>query len=158
VSERVSELETAALWAANAHTFCVGRIIRITTEGRVWVDFPGNAMGPAQARSIVDISQNRGEFDDPVLLLFEGGDPTLPIIVGIVRDTLRKSLPAAAYPGDAVLDGKRITLVAQHEILLRCGKSSILLRKDGKIVVKGAQIVSRSSGPHKIRGASVNIN
>lgn len=59
---------------------------------------------------------------------------------------------------DARVDGRRVVLHADDEILLECGASSILLRKDGKIIVKGAQIVSRASGRHKIRGASVQIN
>jgi hypothetical protein len=47
---------------------------------------------------------------------------------------------------------------AKDEIQLRCGKSSVTLRKDGKIEIKGTQIVSRASGVNRIKGASVAIN
>ncbi|MCC6418741.1 MAG: hypothetical protein IT429_10940, partial [Gemmataceae bacterium] len=47
---------------------------------------------------------------------------------------------------------------AKEEIVLRCGKSSITLRKDGKVVVLGAEVVSRASGTNKIKGAAVRIN
>ena len=51
-----------------------------------------------------------------------------------------------------------ITLQAETELLLRCGNASILLRRDGKLVIKGTEVVSRASGAHKIRGGQVNIN
>jgi len=146
------------IWAANGSSFCVGRIVAVTQAGSAVVDFPDNKVGPILARSILQVSPEQEPIDSnsPVLLVFERGDPALPIIVGFVRDelmALRTKRPQAAPVG-----AQKVTLDAKSEILLRCGKSSILLRKDGKIVVKGAHIVSRSSGPHKIKGASVNIN
>jgi len=42
--------------------------------------------------------------------------------------------------------------------VLRCGKASVVLRKDGRVTVKGTHIVSASTGPHKIKGASVELN
>jgi hypothetical protein len=64
-------------------------------------------------------------------------------------DKKRKSL---------TLQGKTITLDADKEATIVCGKSSIHLRKDGRVVIRGARILSRSSGTNKIRGASVMIN
>jgi hypothetical protein len=46
----------------------------------------------------------------------------------------------------------------RDEVVLRCGQGSITLRADGKIVIKGTQLVSRASDTNKIRGASVQIN
>lgn len=51
-----------------------------------------------------------------------------------------------------------IHLKADKELILECGEAKIQLRADGKIVVLGGNIVQRSRGPHKIRGASVQIN
>jgi hypothetical protein len=61
-------------------------------------------------------------------------------------------------PSEAILDGQRIVFDAQNEIVLRCGKSSLTLRKDGKVVVRGTEIVSRASRTNKIKGAAVQIN
>jgi len=55
-------------------------------------------------------------------------------------------------------DGAVLTLRAVRRIELVCGKASIVLCADGKVVLKGANLISRSSGPNKIRGASVDIN
>jgi hypothetical protein len=145
----------------------VGKITEITKEGRPRVDYPGNKLGPIEARSIIELPATLldGRLDDiPVLLLFEGGDPSLPIIVGIIRDTVASPDRQAAISSptgpmrDVSLDGKKLLFEAQEEIVLRCGKGTMTLRKDGKILVKGTEIVSRASGANKIKGASVLIN
>lgn len=147
--------------------FCVGKLVQITTQGRAMVDYPGNPSGPIEARSVVDEppkDHNNREKNLPVLLVFENGDPVSPIIVGIIHDTLFQATSSEEItlpierPRDSIIDGKKIILDAKQEIILRCGKSSVILRKDGKVVVKGIQITSRASGTHKIRGSSININ
>lgn len=147
--------------------FCVGQIVHITKDGRALVDYAGNQGGPVGARSVIDGASdhdNHSQENIPVLLVFENGDPTLPIIVGIIRETLYQatSLKEAASSvkrqREAILDGRKVSLDAKEEIVLRCGKSSVTLRKDGKIIVKGTQIVSRASGTNKIKGASIRIN
>jgi hypothetical protein len=39
---------------------------------------------------------------------------------------------------DVRMDGNKLTLSADREIVLKCGKSSITLTRAGKIIVKGA--------------------
>ena len=142
----------------------VGRIVAVTEEGHVFVESPSDGIGRRQARFIdgmfsaiaADIVTGA-----PVLLLFENNDPALPIIVGLVREVVastEKQTLDVKRPKDALIDGKRIVFDASEEIVLRCGKSAVTLRKDGKVVVKGTQITSRSTGRHKIKGASVSIN
>jgi len=146
---------------------CLGQIVQITDEGRALVDYPGNPAGPVEARSVVDASSmhlTHREESIPVLLGLEKGDPTLPIIIGIIHDTLYPKTPSQEIalpierPCDAILDGKKIVFDAKEEIILRCGKSSLTLRKDGKVIVKGTQLTSRASATNKIKGASVRIN
>jgi hypothetical protein len=163
----MQSLGVERLLAPEVRNFCVGYIIQVTAEGRALVIYPGISGEPIEARSAVD-GPPTGNGDPhegiPVLLLFENGDPTLPIIIGIIHDTLYPVIPheeatfSMQRPHDIILDGKKKVLEAEEEIMLRCGKSSLILRKDGKIIVKGTQIVSRAAGTHKIRGASVRIN
>lgn len=155
------------LWTSEVGGFCVGRIIEITEDGRALVDYPGNPMGSVEARTVITTSFLRDQNVEalPVLLVFENGDPALPIILGIIRDSLYApalpeeiTLPIEDRLRDVILDGKKVALEAKEKIVLRCGKSSVTLRKDGKILVKGTQIVSRASGTNKIKGAAVRIN
>jgi hypothetical protein len=53
---------------------------------------------------------------------------------------------------------KQIVLDAEEEVSIRCGSGSITIRKSGKILVKGMEIVSHAKGAHRIRGGSIQLN
>ena len=87
-----------------------------------------------------------------VVLLFENGNPASPIIVGVIR-------PAAKHsPVDVTVDGKRLMITAQEQIVLRCGQASITLTRAGKVLIKGAYVSNRSSGANRIKGGSIQLN
>jgi hypothetical protein len=144
----------------------VGKIIAINDKGQSIIDYPDNSLGPLVARSIVvdllrDITKSNENV--PVLLVFENSDPALPIIVGVIHESVQASflqevVHATEQPRQAQIDNKRVVFEAEEEIVLRCGKGSITLRKDGKIILKGTELVSRASRTNKIKGASVAIN
>jgi hypothetical protein len=50
-----------------------------------------------------------------------------------------------------VLEGK-------EEVELRCGEATITLRANGKVLIRGAYVETRSSGTNRIKGGSVQIN
>jgi uncharacterized protein (DUF2345 family) len=76
----------------------------------------------------------------------------------MVSVALHPEGPIGRNPVDAVIDNDRIVLDAKREIVLKCGKGSITINKDGKIVILGTNLISRSRGRNKIKGASVSIN
>jgi hypothetical protein len=47
---------------------------------------------------------------------------------------------------------------AKEQLVLRCGKASITLTKEGKVLIQGAYVSSRSSGVNRIKGGSVQLN
>ena len=59
---------------------------------------------------------------------------------------------------EATLDGKRVVLEAADEIVLRCGEASITLRRNGRVVIRGTHVESRSRGVNRIKGGAVQIN
>ena len=146
----------------------IGRIVRINENGSVLVDFPGNRLGPLVARTTTSAKAETVRMGDPkgreVLLVFENRNPQLPIIVDTIYSLIDEiaatdaTVLEAAEPQDATVDGKRITFEAEHEIVLRCGKSSITLTRAGKVLIKGEYVLSHSSGENRIRGASTSIN
>jgi hypothetical protein len=140
-AQRLLEIETEE----TASRACAGRVARIEANGSVLVDFRGNERGPIRAR--VATSETLDGKDEPVLLLFENGDWGLPVIVGVLRDGVRRREPK-----------RTLAFEAADEITIACGKSSITLRRDGRVVIKGTELVSRASGTNKIRGAAVKIN
>jgi hypothetical protein len=58
----------------------------------------------------------------------------------------------------AVVDGEVVELRGNERVELRCGKASIVMTKEGKIILSGTYLSSASSGAHRIRGGSVEIN
>lgn len=47
---------------------------------------------------------------------------------------------------------------SNRELVIECGKSKIAMHADGRIEIRGGHLISRSSGPNKIKGGSVHIN
>jgi hypothetical protein len=146
----------------------VGKIVAVGKEGEVFVDFPGNANGKVKARFTGSLNLNKlreaaAEGRD-VLIVFENSDPNLPIIIDTMHSMLDEVTESADVvmegekPEDVMVDGRRITFDAREEIVLRCGKSSITLTKAGKVLIRGAYLLSRSSGVNRIKGGSVQIN
>ncbi len=78
------------------------------------------------------------------------GDRARPLAIGVIADQRRTE---AAAPAD-----ERLTLTATREIVLQCGRASIVLTRAGKVLVRGAYLSLRSSGMQRITGASIQIN
>jgi hypothetical protein len=132
----------------------VGTVAGIAEPGEVVVQFRGNPCAePVSARvcrSVVAL-----QAGDSVLLVFENGDLSKPIVI----DALRES-PALAQlsPVSFEIDGERLVYTAQKEIVLRCGKASIQLLSDGSVRIRGTELLNRASGTNRIRGGNVQIN
>lgn len=167
----VKSLRTKNSEASNIMRTVIGRLESISADGIPMVSIAGAEDDLLTARSALADSDYALLTALPVnvVLLLDSNHAVPPIITGIVRDCLptTKTAIAAEKIGavtvlsgerDLQVDGKRVTINAEEEILLQCGKSSILLCRDGKIVIKGANLVSRSTGVNKIKGSSININ
>jgi len=157
--------------AATGSPVKVGWLAPGSKPGAVVVDFEGNTAGPLAARSVVALDEGTIRAAvmsrQSVVLLFENGNPGLPIIVGLVPPDpgavllgtlLQAPVAVPAKPTEARIDGKRVVLEGEQEVVLRCGDASITLRRDGKLVLRGAYIETTATGLNRIRGGSVKIN
>jgi hypothetical protein len=147
----------------------VGRLVTWALGQAPKVEFDGLQGGPVPARSIVPIdpttiteaiASGRG-----VLLTFEDGRPDAPIITGFLQDfgdapqIYDEPVPESNITeAEARIDGRRVELEAADEIVLRCGQASITLRRNGRVVIRGTYVESRSRGVNRIKGGSVEIN
>ncbi|HMW72235.1 MAG TPA: hypothetical protein PKD17_10465, partial [Cellvibrionaceae bacterium] len=68
--------------------------------------------------------------------------------------------PAQFTPAErsANLDGKRLVFEAEEEVQIKCGEASINLYKDGRVVIRGRNLISRASAVNRILGGSVQVN
>ena len=146
----------------------VGRIVNVDESGQVFVDFPGNTEVSVAARFTNSVNlkmlRHAASAQQDVLLVFENNDSELPIIVDTLHSLVDEmtASPTIAFetekPDDVMVDGKRVTFDAKEEIVLRCGKASITLTRAGKVLIRGAYLLNRSSGVNRIKGGSVQIN
>jgi len=136
----------------------VGELIAITANGAVpLVLYPGQPGTAALAsRSVIDL--HGAHIGCQVVLMFEAGDPTKPIIMGVLREG--QGWPLADPPGQVEVDadGERLMVSAKEQVVLSCGKASITLTRAGKVLIQGSYVLSRSSGVNRIKGGSVQLN
>ena len=119
------------------------------------------AVGPPSG---VLISCELGEFGcdilqvsgGPNLLVLAPGDEVLAflppsheqrgVVIGRIWGEQRPASP------------EELVLEATTHLVLRCGESSVTLHNDGKVLVKGKDVVSHAARLNRIRGGAVSIN
>jgi hypothetical protein len=76
------------------------------------------------------------------------------VILGRVgtKPSAERSLPVEREVPD------ELVIEAAKNLTLRCGEGSITLREDGKILIKGKDLVSRAQRMNRIKGGAVSIN
>jgi hypothetical protein len=157
----------------------MGWLVGADDAGLPLIDFEGNKSGPLVARRTVplppELLQGAAVSRPSVVLMFENGDPHLPLIVGL--EQVRSATPMldallaepdpepageagqpGAAPVEAHVDGKRVTIEGADEVVLKCGQASITLRRNGKLIIKGTYVETHSSGVNRIKGGSVQVN
>ena len=53
---------------------------------------------------------------------------------------------------------RQVTIEAQESVTLKCGDSSVDLRADGKLMIRGEDVLVRAKGTQRIRAGTVSIN
>ncbi|MGH8228993.1 MAG: DUF6484 domain-containing protein [Steroidobacteraceae bacterium] len=164
--------DTLGATSAAGAAAVLGRIVEVDGAGAVGVEIPG-VPGARAARLAVSLSRDEllaaRQTRRSVVLVFENGDPALPIIVGLLQAAgpapAARPAGSARDPGsqgprvlEADVDGKRVRITAQDEIVLECGSASITLRRNGRVVVRGTYVESYSDGTNRIKGGQVRIN
>lgn len=148
----------AAPTPASLPGVAIGVLIGFRDDGATpLVLVPGQANGIAvPARATLDV--HGAHIGRKVLLLFENGDASLPIITGLLQQPAAWPLHEKPAQVEVQADGERLLLSAKQQLVFRCGKASITLTRDGKVLIQGSYISSRSSGVNRIKGGSVQLN
>lgn len=90
------------------------------------------------------------EEGDAVLVWLPRGAADRGVVLGRIC-TAPRSTPGTDTADELVLEAKSC-------ITLKCGDGSITIRDDGKILIKGKDLVSHAKRANRIKGGSVTIN
>jgi hypothetical protein len=133
------------LLIAHAPTAASRRVRRVT-DGRLlvegdhgddWCDVLSTSREPVDYRS-----------GDEVLVCWVAGRERA-VVLGRIGGN--PTAPPAEVPESVVIE-------ARTDLTLRCGRGSITMREDGKILIKGTDLVSHAEHLNRIKGGSVAIN
>jgi hypothetical protein len=173
-SLELQHAEQPSLSAIAPGEVILGTVMDIDSHGQCLVDYHANPhKTPLVAVTTQAISKKH--IGRQVALLFANGDPQQPVIMGLIHSPLQEMLETFEVTpthneipldeqqnnpvvDDVTIDGKRIVLEGQEEIVLRCGEASITLTKAGKILIRGKYLLNRSTGVNRIMGGSVQVN
>jgi hypothetical protein len=124
----------------------IGKLVYVAqpNKGVVQLDLPEARL--LIADSPIDLSNE--DIGRHVVIQMGSSDILPAVVLGLIQSGVCQQPP---MPNELVLQ-------AHQQIELRCGSASIVLTANGKIMIRGDYVVSRSSGVNRIDGASVQIN
>jgi len=124
-------------------------IVSDSLTGEIQIDVLGSAY-----------ANNSPEVGDSILVIKPVNSVT-PVLVDYIGKSVKHLADETAMKQKQIfreVDGKEVLVLGDREIKLKCGRASIVLSRDGKIILRGTSISSRASGSNKVKGASVQIN
>lgn len=162
----------------------IGSLTGLSERGYPLVSFSilGQTIGSVEATTTLSLTAR--EIGRQAALLFIESDINKPVVIGLIHSPLDMLLESYRDTGidlevaretdnddvlndaeeplhafeDVTIDGKKVHIEAQEEIVFKCGDSSITMTRAGKITIRGKYILNRSSGVNRILGGSVQVN
>ena len=75
---------------------------------------------------------------------------------GVILGRIGPAQALELEPGEKIEE--TLVIEARKQLTLRVGEGSITIREDGKILIKGKDLVSHAQRMNRIKGGSVSIN
>ena len=126
-------------------------VIRLATA-------PSAVMSAELATSVTDadIDGAIAQASDAVVIYAEDSTQR-PVILAVLRGP-RGTQSVQDQRFTVVDDAGRTVVDAEQELVLRCGDAMLSLRADGKIKIRGLDVITRARRTHRITGGVVLIN
>lgn len=148
----MSELSVGLIESLEASQMRRGEVLEITESGTIVVTVGGTGQPRLQCDLLVTSDSHR-----PILV---PGDSVLtwtptgggqPVVLGRIGPSRGLTPEPDDLPDTLLIEAKR-------SLTLRVGEGSVTIREDGKILIKGKDLVSHAQRMNRIRGGAVTIN
>ena len=129
-------------------------VVDLYEDGSVLVD-----LGDGDGETLCDVlytseQSNLALESGDVVLIWRGRDTDRCVLMGRIGPSGGPEIvttEADHAPDDLVIE-------ATQNLTFRCGEGSITIRADGKILIKGQDLVSHALRVNRIKGGAVSIN
>jgi hypothetical protein len=142
---------------AQQRTLCRATVLQVQSDGRVAVRC--GCQPEASLCRIVTVSQGTTLLlapDDTVIVLHGVTPDEGDLIMGRVGESIGPAPTVRQQETVPVPD--TLVIEANQMLTLRVGGGSITIREDGKILIKGKDLVSHAQRMNRIKGGAVSIN
>jgi len=119
------------------------RVVAFTAEGLVQVHSPASGLFDCEILATGPIDLPLAVDQRVLALPGDGAEP------GVILGVVKRLQPAGQ---------EAVKVVTRQSLTFECGESSIDLRADGKVVIRGDDVLVRAKGTKRIRAGSVSIN
>ena len=131
----------------------IARALRRLPDGEIQIEVPGRGVFGTTRRlntcdeiALEDAIAQRGE----VLVVMADQSP---ILAGVLVSTTPEDTVRDRY-----LSARRLRFDVEEEFAVRCGPTSIVMRKNGRVLIRGNSVDMGSRGTLRLRGGAVKIN
>jgi hypothetical protein len=131
---------------------CRGQVVDVTDSGAVIVQPAGDDLPLRRCELLVT-------SDAQPLVLARGDEVLAWLPLGEASGVLIGRIgPSRGVTTERNELPDTLTIEAKHALTLRVGDGSVTIREDGKILIKGRDLVSHAQRMNRIRGGAVAIN
>ena len=145
-------------WVPSPSQVVIGELIGVKDDACTALVLFAGQSGTAAVPARTILSLHGRDIGNQVALAFDGADVSRPIVLGVLRRPEGSARIAESAPATVEADGERLIVTAREQLILRCGGASITLTREGKVLIEGSFVSTRSAGVNRIRGGSVQIN
>ncbi len=157
----MSELSLNLSADTSIATLCRGRVLLTRRDGSVVVALQCDELTEHVCDLLTPVGQDRVEVapGDEVLVWHGGRSSDRAVVLGrICHSNARGTEIAVASDARQMEVPDELVIEAKHSLTLRVGSGSITIREDGKILIKGKDLVSHAKRLNRIKGGAVQIN
>lgn len=150
----------------HSETVRQGAVERIDLDGTIHIRDALNAQHAVVCQHLRTSSAAPPDYrvGEAVLYVVPEG-ATTGCVLGIVepyrapQDRLKGLLQQTGkQPSTTSVEDDVVRIKASKGLVIECGQGTIIITQDGKIQIKGTEVLSRARGMNKIKGAGVDIN